>query len=173
MLTVKLTMLISLTNAQSFISLADQRCPCKVASECEMNFDEFNHSSLIKADTDVQQFIPACPALQGRCCSAETMLITIIDLVQLQQRQEDRTTTTTIQPLSTTSQTPVPVTAPTPSVVNIIGPRPVYIGFGGNHGASVYHTLQTGGDKQEKIRTLLKMVNKRLRQIAKRLPKQQ
>merc|ERR1712179_24246 len=169
---VTLTMLVILKSAQSITSLADQRCPCKVASECEINFAEMDPADISKvSDAAVQQFIPACPALQRRCCTAETRLITIIELVQLQQ-QQDRTTTT--QPVSSTSL--APVTAATPSVVNIIGPRPVYIGFGGNHGATVHHSSaigQTRGDKQEQIRALLKLLDKRLKQIAKRLPKKQ
>ena len=78
-----LTMLLSLTAAQNIANLADQRCPCRAASECRMNFAETNPL----ANNAVQQYVPACPALQGRCCTPETMLVTIIDLVQLQQQQ--------------------------------------------------------------------------------------
>jgi len=77
-----LTMLLSLTSAQDIASLANQRCPCRFASECEINFAETNPL----ANNAVQQFIPACPALQGRCCAPETLLVTIIDLVQQQQQ---------------------------------------------------------------------------------------
>jgi len=86
-----LTIWLSQINAQDIASLADQRCPCRVAAECAMNFAETNPL----ASTAVQQFIPACPALQGRCCSPETLLVIIIDLVQPQQF---------VQPLSVQSQ---------------------------------------------------------------------
>ena len=75
------TIWLSQINAQDIASLADQRCPCRVAAECAMNFAETNPL----ASTAVQHFIPACPALQGRCCSPETLLGIIIDLVQPQQ----------------------------------------------------------------------------------------
>jgi len=86
-----LTIWLSQMNAQDIASLADQRCPCRVAAECAMNFAETNPL----ASTAVQQFIPACPALQGRCCSPETLLVIIIDLVQPRQF---------VQPLSIQSQ---------------------------------------------------------------------
>jgi len=76
-----LTIWLSQITAQDIASLADQRCPCRVAAECAMNFAETDPL----VNTAVQQFIPACPALQGRCCSPETLLGIIIDLVQPQQ----------------------------------------------------------------------------------------
>jgi len=75
-------MLSSLTSGQDTSSLADQRCPCRFSSECGMDFAETNPL----ANNAVQEFIPSCPALQGRCCTPEMMLVTIIDLVQLQQQ---------------------------------------------------------------------------------------
>jgi len=89
-----MTMLLSLTSAQDIVSLADQRCPCRLSSECGMRFAETNPL----ANNAVQQFIPSCPALQGRCCTPETMLVTIIDLVQLQLQQQF------VQPQSIQSQ---------------------------------------------------------------------
>jgi len=79
-----------------------------------------------------------------------------------------------IHPLFTTL---APVTPPTAAVVNIIGPSPLYLGFGDNHGPSVHHSSesingQAGGDKQQQIRALLELLDKRLKQIVKRLPNQ-
>merc|ERR1711936_852620 len=69
---VTLTMLLILKSTQSITSLADQRCPCKVASECEMDLAEMNPADMFRvSDAAVQQFIPACPALQRRCCTLE------------------------------------------------------------------------------------------------------
>merc|ERR1712129_526885 len=61
-------------------SLADQRCPCKESTECAVRFAEMNPA----AQDAVLQFIPTCPSFQGRCCTTEAMLLTIIALSQRQ-----------------------------------------------------------------------------------------
>merc|ERR1712129_672082 len=61
-------------------SLADQRCPCKDSTECNVRFAEMNPA----AQDAVLQFMPACPSFQGRCCTTEAMLGTIIALSQRQ-----------------------------------------------------------------------------------------
>merc|ERR1712129_137184 len=61
-------------------SLADQRCPCKDSTECDERFAEMNPA----AQDAVLQFIPPCPSFQGRCCTTEAMLVTIIALSQRQ-----------------------------------------------------------------------------------------
>merc|ERR1712129_11866 len=61
-------------------SLADQRCPCKDSTECNVRFAEMNPA----AQDAVLQFMPACPSFQGRCCTTEAMLVTIIALSQRQ-----------------------------------------------------------------------------------------
>jgi len=81
---------------------------------------------------------------------------------------------TSIHPFFTSQ---APVTPPTAPVVNIIGPSPLYLGFGDNRGPSVHHSPesvngQAGGDKQQQIRALLELLDKRLKQIVKRLPNQ-
>merc|ERR1712183_674280 len=57
-------------------NLVDQRCPCTEASDCDVKFGAASPA----AHFAILQVIPACPSFQGRCCSTETMLLTIIDL---------------------------------------------------------------------------------------------
>merc|ERR1712129_318595 len=81
--------------------------------------------------------------------------------------------TTTINPLFTTQ---APLTPPTPAVVNIIGPSPIYIGFNDNHGPSFNHKSETlsiqAGDKNEQIRNLLKLLDERLKHVLMKYPKE-
>merc|ERR1712096_507729 len=56
-------------------NLVDQRCPCTEASDCDVKFGAASPA----AHFAILQVIPACPSFQGRCCSTETMLLTIID----------------------------------------------------------------------------------------------
>jgi len=79
-----LIMLSPSTAHTTITSLADQRCPCTVAEKCQMKFAETDPEATLA----VQQFIPACPPFQGRCCTAETMLITIIDIVQQRPKSQ-------------------------------------------------------------------------------------
>merc|ERR1712086_28486 len=80
---------------------------------------------------------------------------------------------TTINLLFTTQ---APLTPPTPAVVNIIGPSPIYIGFNDNHGPSFNHKSETlsmqAGDKNEQIRDLLKLLDERLKYVLKKYPKE-
>merc|ERR1712183_673234 len=57
-------------------NLVDQRCPCTEARDCDVKFGAASPA----AHFAILQVIPACPSFQGRCCSTETMLLTIIDL---------------------------------------------------------------------------------------------
>merc|ERR1712129_680586 len=81
--------------------------------------------------------------------------------------------TTTINPLFTTQ---APLTPPTPAVVNIVGPSPIYIGFNENHGPSFNHKSETlsiqAGDKNEQIRNLFKLLDERLKHVLKKYPKE-
>jgi len=61
--------------------------------------------------------------------------------------------------------------------VNIVGPSPIYIGLNDNQGPAFHQVgssqhLSIHTDKKEQIRNLLELLDKRLKQIMKKYPKQ-
>jgi len=124
-----------------------------------------------------------CPAGYVRCVSSDIFPLKITtgqaETILTTSRRPPTTTRpattrrTSINPLFTTQ---APLTPPTPAVVNIIGPSPIYIAFNENHGPSFTHKSESlsikAGDKNQQIRNLLELLDERLRHVLKKYPKQ-
>merc|ERR1719341_2324559 len=75
LLTVSVPLAILNPLLQPSANLVDLRCPCAFEWQCQEKFEVNNP----EAHLAILQVIPSCPSAQVRCCSTETMLLTIID----------------------------------------------------------------------------------------------